>query len=85
MIESFNGLFKWEFIYPQGPWRGQSDVEYATLEWVHWHNNRRSHSQLRPGRYHYTTPADHQTGHYRQHVPATPAGTQQKQPLPNPA
>jgi transposase InsO family protein len=22
MIESFNGLYKWELIYPHGPWQG---------------------------------------------------------------
>ncbi len=53
MIESFNGLFKWELIYPRGPWQGQSDVEFATLEYIDWYNHRRSHSQLLPGRYTY--------------------------------
>ena len=24
-----------------GPWRGLDDVEYATLEWVHWYNTKR--------------------------------------------
>jgi hypothetical protein len=28
----------------QGPWRNVHDVEPATLEWVHWHNNRRLHT-----------------------------------------
>jgi putative transposase len=27
MVESFNGLYKWELIYPKGPWRGLDDVE----------------------------------------------------------
>ena len=85
MIESFNGLFKSELIYPRGPWQRQSDVELATLEWVDWYNHRRSHSQLLKGRYAYTTPADHETDYYRQHVTANTAATQQKQSLPNPA
>ena len=85
MIESFNGLFKWELIYPRGPWQGQSDVEFATLEWVDWYNHRRSHGELLDRRYAYTTPADHENAYYRQHVPADPARTQQKQSLPNPA
>jgi len=34
MIESFNGIFKWELIYPRGPWQGLRDVEFAALEWV---------------------------------------------------
>lgn len=46
MIESFNGIFKWELIYNRGPWQGLSDVEYATLEWVDWYNHRRLHGQL---------------------------------------
>ena len=83
MIESFNGLYKWELIYPRGPWRGQSDVEFATLEYIDWYNHRRSHSQLLPGRYTYTTPADHETAYYH-NTTATPAVAQQKQPLPNP-
>ena len=31
MAEAFNSLYKWELIYPQGPWRGLDDVEFATL------------------------------------------------------
>ena len=27
--------------YSHGPWRGLGAVEYATLEWVDWFNNRR--------------------------------------------
>ncbi len=84
MIESFNGLFKWELIYPRGPWQGQSDVEFATLEYVDWYNHRRSHSQLLPGRYTYTTPADCETAYYQNTTAAT-AVAQQKQSLPNPA
>ena len=83
MIESFNGLFKWELVYPRGPWRGQSDIEFATLEYINWYNHRRSHSQLLEGRYTYTTPADHEAA-YNHNVTATPAVTQQKQSLPNP-
>ena len=83
MIESFNGLFKWELIYPRGMWRGLSDVEFATLEYVDWYNHRRSHSALLPGRGNYTTPAEHETAYYRQTVTATPAVTQQPEPLRN--
>jgi putative transposase len=28
-------------IYRRGPWRSLEAVEYATLEWVDWFNNRR--------------------------------------------
>ena len=41
MAESVIGLFKAEVIRPKGPWRGLDAVEYATLEWVDWFNNRR--------------------------------------------
>ncbi len=83
MIESSNGLYKWELIYPRGPWQGLRDVEFATLEYVDWYNHRRSHSALLAGRGNYTTPAEHQTAYYRQTVTATPAVTQQPESLLN--
>ena len=41
LAESIIGLFKTEVIWPRGPWRSPEAVEYATLEWVDWFNNRR--------------------------------------------
>jgi len=41
LAETINGLFKAEVIWPRGPWRNLDAVEYATLEWVDWFNNRR--------------------------------------------
>jgi len=41
LAETINGLYKTEVIRPRGPWRHIDDVEYATLEWVDWFNNRR--------------------------------------------
>ena len=35
------GLFKTEVIHRRGPWRSLEAVEFATLEWVDWFNNRR--------------------------------------------
>jgi transposase InsO family protein len=32
LAETINGLYKTEVIHHQGPWKGISDVEYATLE-----------------------------------------------------
>jgi putative transposase len=81
MIESFNGLYKWELIYPHGPWQGIEDVEFATLEYVDWFNQRRRHGEILPGRRQYTTPTAHETTYYRQNVPAERAGTQTNQPL----
>ena len=39
--ETINGLFKAEVIHRRGPWRSVETVEFATLEWVDWFNNRR--------------------------------------------
>ena len=36
-----NGLFKAEIIHRRGQWHSFEAVEYATLEWVDWFNNRR--------------------------------------------
>ena len=41
LAESFNGLYKWELIYRHGPWQGLADVEFATLTYVDWFNQRR--------------------------------------------
>jgi transposase InsO family protein len=41
LAETINGLYKAELIHRRGPWRGLEAVEFATLEWVDWFNNRR--------------------------------------------
>ena len=41
LAESIIGLYKTEVIRRRGPWRGLEDVEFATLEWVHWYNTQR--------------------------------------------
>lgn len=41
LAETVIGLFKTEVIHRRGPWRGLEAVEFATLEWVDWFNNRR--------------------------------------------
>ena len=41
LAETIIGLYKTEVIRPRGPWRNLEHVEYATLEWVDWFNNRR--------------------------------------------
>ena len=38
---TINGLYKAEVIWRRGPWRSFEQVEFATLEWVDWFNNRR--------------------------------------------
>ncbi len=41
LAETINGLYKTEVIRRRGPWKNIEAVEYATLEWVDWFNNRR--------------------------------------------
>jgi putative transposase len=41
LAETIHGLYKAEVIHRRGPWRSFEAVEFATLEWVDWFNNRR--------------------------------------------
>ncbi len=41
LAETINGLYKAEVIWRRGPWRSLEQVEFATLEWVDWFNNKR--------------------------------------------
>ena len=41
LAETIIGLYKTGIIHHRGPWKGREMVEYATLEWVDWFNNRR--------------------------------------------
>ena len=41
LAESIIGLYKTELIRQRGPWRNLEDVEFATLTWVNWFNNKR--------------------------------------------
>jgi transposase InsO family protein len=41
LAETINGLYKAEVIHRRGPWRNFEAVEFATLTWVDWFNNRR--------------------------------------------
>lgn len=41
LAETIIGLYKTELIRQQGPWRNLDEVEYATLSWVDWFNNKR--------------------------------------------
>jgi transposase InsO family protein len=41
LAETINWLYKAEVIWRRGPWRSFEAVEFATLEWVDWFNNRR--------------------------------------------
>ena len=46
LAETIIGLYKAEVIGPNGPWRSLEEVEFATLEWVDWFNNRRLLSSI---------------------------------------
>lgn len=46
LAETINGLYKAEVIWRRGPWRSFEAVEFATLEWVDWFNNRRLLSSI---------------------------------------
>ena len=41
LVGTINGLYKTEVIHRRGSWRSFEAVEFATLEWVDWFNNRR--------------------------------------------
>jgi len=66
MAETIIGLYKTEVIHPRGPWRSLDAVEYATLEWVDWFNNRRLLEPIG-----HVPPAEFEREYYR--LNATPA------------
>ncbi len=41
LAETIIGLYKTEVVRRNGPWRNLEEVEFATLEWVDWFNQRR--------------------------------------------
>lgn len=45
LAKSVNGLYKIELIYSQH-WAGVTEVEFATMNWVHWWNTKRLHEAL---------------------------------------
>jgi putative transposase len=59
MAETINGLYKTEVIRRRGPWRSLEDVEFATLEWVHWFNNKRLLEPIG-----WTSPAEYEKAYY---------------------
>ena len=75
MAEAFNSLYKWELIYPKGPWTGLDDVEFATMGYIDWFNHRRLHDEITDDNT-YVTPAEFEAEYYRQRAPALEAVTQ---------
>ena len=61
LAESVIGLYKTEVIRRCGPWRNLDEVEYATLDWVHWYNTKRLLEPIG-----YLPPVEHELNYYRQ-------------------
>jgi transposase InsO family protein len=61
LAESVIGLFKTEVIQRLGPWRTLDNVEFATLTWVDWFNNRRLYEPIG-----YVPPAEYEAQYYEQ-------------------
>jgi transposase InsO family protein len=59
LAESIIGLYKTEVIQRKGPWRHLEGVEFATLDWVDWFNNRRLLEPIG-----YVPPAEYEAQYY---------------------
>ena len=71
MPESVIGLYKTELVRRKGPWRKLDDLEFATMEWIDWFNNRRLYGAIG-----YVPPVEFEANRLSSQVPAL-AGTQQ--------
>jgi len=70
LAESVIGLYKTELIHRRGPWRHFEAVEFRTLEWIDWFNNRRLLEPIG-----YIPPAEFEEAYYRNRTaPAMVAG-----------
>jgi len=72
LAETIIGLYKTELIRKRGPWRHLDDVEFGTLEWVDWFNNRRLLEPIG-----YVPPAELENLYYRDVGPVEDAGLKQ--------
>ena len=68
LAETVIGLYKTEVIRREGPWRGLEEVEFATLDWVHWYNNQRLLEPIG-----YMPPIEHEIIYYQEQQ-TCPAG-----------
>lgn len=70
LAESVIGLYKTEVIRCRGPWRNIDGVEFATLEWIDWFNNRRLLEPIG-----YVPPAEYELVYTQsKEIPAVSAG-----------
>jgi len=60
LAETINGLYKTEVIHRRGPWRSIEAVEFATLEWVDWFNNKRLLGSIG-----FVSPAEFESAYYQ--------------------
>ncbi len=72
LAESTIGLFKTEAVgknnpFHPGPFKSIADIEYATMGWVDWYNNRRLHSTLNN-----IPPAEFELNYYATHLASQP-------------
>ena len=59
LAETVNGLYKAELIHARPAWPSKTEVEFETMNWVHWWNNSRLHQALE-----YQTPAEVEAAYY---------------------
>ncbi len=62
MAETVNGLYKAELIYARPAWPSVTEVEFATMNWVHWWNHDRIHESLN-----YRTPVEIENAYHQTH------------------
>ena len=73
LAETIIGLYKTEVIHQDGPWRNVDHVEFETLDWVDWFNNRRLLEPIG-----YIPPAEFEALYWqRQEAPVVAAGLKQ--------
>jgi len=65
-----------ELIFHEGPWAGVEAVEWATLTYVDWFNNRRIHGEIG-----FVPPAEFEANHSCQIKPVATAGSQATESL----
>lgn len=61
LAETINGWYKAEVIHRRTSWQRREDVEWVTLQWVDWYNNRRLMEPLRN-----IPPAEAEAAYYSQ-------------------
>jgi putative transposase len=72
LAETLIGLYKTELIRRRGPWKSLDEVEYATLEWVDWFNQRRLLEPIG-----HVPPAEFEATNWRKQTPDSIDGLKQ--------